>query len=130
MIQEVKAAAAEAVKDLATHEKKGVGLEERRKHTNAKAKKLKKSMQEVSNLIFQHELFVHKISQDEHAKREAIRSIEDNAEKIENQRKKAEDLEAELDKEESVLEGIQDSLKGNENSRAIIFLYSCISTIR
>ena len=35
------------MKDLATHEKQEVGLEEKRKHVNAKAKKLKKSLQEV-----------------------------------------------------------------------------------
>ena len=46
-IQEVKSAAAEAVKELAVHEKQRVGLEERRKHANGKAKKLKKSIQEV-----------------------------------------------------------------------------------
>ena len=45
--QEVKAAAAEAVKDLAVHEKQAVGLEEKRKHATGKAKKLKKSLHEV-----------------------------------------------------------------------------------
>ena len=47
-IQEVKAAAAEAVKDLAAHEKQQVGLEERSKHVKSKAKKLKKSVEEVN----------------------------------------------------------------------------------
>ena len=46
--QEVKAAAAEAVKDLAAHEKQQAGLEERSKHAKSKAKKLKKSLQDVS----------------------------------------------------------------------------------
>ena len=46
-MQEVKAAAAEATKDLAAHEKRQVGLDERRKHASSKAKKLKKSLQEV-----------------------------------------------------------------------------------
>ena len=46
--QEVKEAAAEALKDLTFHEKKQVGLEERRKHANTKVKKLKKSLQDVS----------------------------------------------------------------------------------
>lgn len=46
-IQEVKAAAAEAVKDLAVHEKEQVGLEERSKHAKSKSKKLKKSVQDV-----------------------------------------------------------------------------------
>ena len=43
----MQAAAAEAVKDLAVHEKQEVGLEERRKHASSKAKKLKKSLQDV-----------------------------------------------------------------------------------
>jgi hypothetical protein len=51
-VQEVKAAAAEAVKDLAVHEKQQVGLEERSKHAKSKAKKLKKSLQDVSCFYF------------------------------------------------------------------------------
>lgn len=47
LIQEVKAAAAEALKEMATYEKQEVGLEEKRKHANSKAKKLKKSLQDV-----------------------------------------------------------------------------------
>jgi len=50
-LQEVKAAAAEAVKDLAVHEKQQVGLEERSKHAKNKAKKLKKSVQDVSYFL-------------------------------------------------------------------------------
>jgi structural maintenance of chromosome 4 len=46
-MQEVKAAAAEALKEMAAYEKQEVGLEEKRKHTNSKAKKLKKSLQDV-----------------------------------------------------------------------------------
>lgn len=46
----MKAAAAEATKDLALHEKKQVGLEERSKHAKSKAKKLKKSVQDVSRV--------------------------------------------------------------------------------
>jgi structural maintenance of chromosome 4 len=38
IVQEVKAAAAEAVKDLAAHEKQQVGLEEQSKHAKSKAK--------------------------------------------------------------------------------------------
>ena len=49
--EEVKAAAIEASKDLAVHEKQQVNLEERKKHANTKAKKLKKSLQEVSLLL-------------------------------------------------------------------------------
>ena len=47
-IQEVKAAAAEALKEMGAYEKQEVGLEEKCKHTNSKAKKLKKSFQDVS----------------------------------------------------------------------------------
>ena len=47
-IQEVKAAAAEALKEMAAYEKQEVGLEEKRKHANSKAKKLKKSLQDVN----------------------------------------------------------------------------------
>lgn len=49
-MQEVKAAAAEALKEMATYEKQEVGLEEKRKHANSKAKKLKKSLQDVRRL--------------------------------------------------------------------------------
>jgi structural maintenance of chromosome 4 len=49
-MQEVKAAAAEALKEMAAYEKQEVGLEEKRKHTNSKAKKLKKSLQDVKRL--------------------------------------------------------------------------------
>lgn len=49
-MQEVKAAAAEALKEMAAYEKQEVGLEEKRKHSNSKAKKLKKSLQDVSRL--------------------------------------------------------------------------------
>ena len=47
VIQEVKAAAAEALKEMAAYEKQEVGLEEKRKHANTKAKKLKKMLQDV-----------------------------------------------------------------------------------
>jgi hypothetical protein len=46
-VQEVKAAAAEALKEMAVYEKQEVGLEEKRKHANGKAKKLKKTLQDV-----------------------------------------------------------------------------------
>jgi hypothetical protein len=35
---------------MATYEKQEVGLEEKRKHANGKAKKLKKSLQDVKGL--------------------------------------------------------------------------------
>ncbi|TDL26418.1 hypothetical protein BD410DRAFT_783474 [Rickenella mellea] len=92
--EEVKAAAAEAVKDLAVHEKQQVNLEERKKHANGKGKKLKKSVQEDSK-----------------ARDEALRFIETNSEKIEKEKKKHAEQESSLEKEEKVLEGIRDSLK-------------------
>lgn len=93
--QEVKSAAEEAVKEQTTREKQVVSLEERRKHTNTKAKKLKKSLQD-----------------DEHAQTEAQRTIKECASKMEKKRAEIEELEASLKKEEDVLEGIRDSLKG------------------
>ncbi len=51
-MQEVKAAAAEALKEMAAYEKQEVGLEEKRKHTSSKAKKLKKSLQDVKRLKY------------------------------------------------------------------------------
>ncbi|KAI0082329.1 hypothetical protein K474DRAFT_1655715 [Panus rudis PR-1116 ss-1] len=92
--EEVKAAAAEALKDLTAHEKQHVTLEERRKHTSAKAKKLKKSLQD-----------------DERARAEALRIVDDSSAKIEKEKNKAEQLEKQLADEEDVLEEIRDSLK-------------------
>ena len=48
--QEVQAAAALAVKDLAANERQEIALQERRKHADGKAKKYKKSLKEVSIL--------------------------------------------------------------------------------
>ncbi|KAH8094744.1 RecF/RecN/SMC [Cristinia sonorae] len=92
--EEVKVAAAAAIKDLQEQEKRQVGLEERRKHAKAKEKKLKKSLQE-----------------DEHARNEAVRAITDNANKMEKEKAKADEFEESLATEESVLEQIRDSLK-------------------
>ncbi|KAH9070762.1 RecF/RecN/SMC N terminal domain-containing protein [Lactarius deliciosus] len=92
--EEVKAAAAEALKEMAAYEKQEVGLEEKRKHTNSKAKKLKKSLQD-----------------DESTRSDALRSIQDNTAKMKNEKKKADQYEEELQREEKVLEGIRDSLK-------------------
>ncbi|KAG6333811.1 hypothetical protein ID866_5281 [Astraeus odoratus] len=92
--EEVKAAAEEAVKDQADHEKQAVGLEERRKHANSKAKKLKKALQD-----------------DEHAHSEAKRIIKECAAKIDKKRAEIEDLETKLKEEEDVLERIRDGLK-------------------
>ena len=52
--QEVQAAAALAVKDLAANERQEIALQERRKHADGKAKKYRKSLKEVS---FFFELF-------------------------------------------------------------------------
>ncbi|KIJ61386.1 hypothetical protein HYDPIDRAFT_70000, partial [Hydnomerulius pinastri MD-312] len=92
--EEVKTAAEEAIKDQAAHEKQAVGLEERRKHASSKAKKLKKTVQD-----------------DEHAKADAERTLEESSAKIERKRAEIEGYEASLKKEEDVLESIRDSLK-------------------
>ncbi|KAH9973203.1 RecF/RecN/SMC N terminal domain-containing protein [Lactifluus volemus] len=92
--EEVKAAATEALKEMGTYEKQEVGLEEKRKHANSKAKKLKKSLQD-----------------DENARNDALRGIQENATKMKNEKKKADQFEDELQREEKVLEGIRDSLK-------------------
>lgn len=52
--QEVQKAAAEAVKDLAAREKTQISLEEKRKHANTKAKKLKKAIHDVRLLLKLH----------------------------------------------------------------------------
>ncbi|KAF8079236.1 RecF/RecN/SMC N terminal domain-containing protein [Lyophyllum atratum] len=91
---EVKAAATEALKELARHEKEEVSLQERRKHAAGKAKKLKKSLQEDTN-----------------AKAKAIRDVQENTEKIEREKTKAEGYEANLIVEEKELESIRDSLR-------------------
>ena len=48
-VQEVRTAAEAALKELAGKEKEEVGLQERKKHATTKAKKLKKSLTDVSN---------------------------------------------------------------------------------
>jgi structural maintenance of chromosome 4 len=50
--------------------------------------------------------------QDTNAKAKAIRDIEDNSEKMEKEKTKADQYEASLVAEEKILEGIRDSLKG------------------
>ncbi|KAF8640540.1 hypothetical protein AX17_000202 [Amanita inopinata Kibby_2008] len=91
---EVQAAATEALKDLASHEKKEINLQERKKHASSKAKKLKKTLQE-----------------DTAAKANAIRTTEESMQKIEKEKAKVDAHEASLAKEEQVLETIRDSLK-------------------
>ncbi|KAI0354668.1 RecF/RecN/SMC protein [Trametes cingulata] len=90
----VKKAAAEAVKDLSAREKTQISLEEKRKHANTKAKKLKKA-----------------IHDDEHARAEADRTVEDSEAKIERKKEELENLEQDLAQAEKALEEIRDSLK-------------------
>ena len=45
--QEVQAAAALAVKDLAANERQEIAMQERKKHADGKAKKYRKSLKEV-----------------------------------------------------------------------------------
>lgn len=58
--------------------------------------------------------------QDENAKAAAIRTIEDSADKIKRKKTEVEEHEISLDKEEKVLEGIRDSLKGKIDFLKII----------
>jgi len=50
--------------------------------------------------------------QDENARSNALRAIEENTAKMKSEKKKADQYEEDLEKEEKVLEGIRDSLKG------------------
>ncbi|KAG1879662.1 RecF/RecN/SMC N terminal domain-containing protein [Suillus tomentosus] len=92
--EEVKAAAEEAVKDNAAREKQSVSLEERRKHASAKAKKLKKAL-----------------ADDEQSKKQADNAVQDSDTKVKTKKREITEHEANLEKEEKVLEGIRDSLK-------------------
>ncbi|KAH8993877.1 SMCs flexible hinge [Lactarius hatsudake] len=68
-----------------------VGLEEKHKHANSKAKKLKKLLQD-----------------DENACNDALRSIQDNTAKAKSKKRKASRYEEELQQEERALEVIRD----------------------
>jgi hypothetical protein len=107
IVQEVKAAATEAVNDLAAHEKQRVGLEEQSKHAESKAKKLKKSVQDVSCRVYTWSSIFNMPKnwwlQDENAKAAAIRTIEDISDKMEKKKVKVEEYELYLDKEEKSL---------------------------
>ncbi|KAJ8074974.1 Structural maintenance of chromosomes protein 4 [Marasmius tenuissimus] len=83
-----------AQKDLAEHEKKEVGANERRKHASGKVKKLKKSVADETNSL-----------------RTAKQTNEDSTEKIIKEKKKLQQYEVDLVKEEQALAKIQDSLK-------------------
>ncbi|TFK70065.1 hypothetical protein BDN72DRAFT_839506 [Pluteus cervinus] len=92
--EEVQAAAAAAMKELAELEKQAVSVEERAKHANGKIKKLSKSLKE-----------------DKEAKQKAVHAISDNSEKLIKQKEQVEEHEEKLDLEERALEAIRDSLK-------------------
>ncbi|KAL0952089.1 hypothetical protein HGRIS_008725 [Hohenbuehelia grisea] len=93
--EEIREAAAAALKDLAAHEKQEVGLNERRKHATSKAKKLKKSVQD-----------------DRAARTRAERLIADSAEKLEKEQEKMAAFEGDLAAEEKALEKILEGLRG------------------
>jgi structural maintenance of chromosome 4 len=50
--------------------------------------------------------------QDENARNDALRAIQENAARMKSEKKKADQFEEELQREEKALEGIRDSLKG------------------
>ncbi|KAH9012931.1 SMCs flexible hinge [Lactarius pseudohatsudake] len=79
---------------MAAYEKREVGLEERHKHANSKAEKLKRSLQE-----------------DENARNDALRSIQENTAKTKSEKRKVDQYEEELQWEERALEGIRDGLE-------------------
>ncbi|KDR85857.1 hypothetical protein GALMADRAFT_109359 [Galerina marginata CBS 339.88] len=83
-----------ATKELSGLERREVGLQEKRKHSSGRVKKLKKSVQE-----------------DTAARKTALNLIEDSGAKIKKEKTKVEEYEISLDEEEKVLEGIRDSLK-------------------
>jgi hypothetical protein len=93
--EEVKAAAAEAQRDLTVHEKEEAGLEERKKYSSTQAKKLRKALQD-----------------DRKGKKDAERAIEENAGKIKKEKASVRALEGELGREEAALEEITEGLKG------------------
>ncbi|KAI0713123.1 RecF/RecN/SMC protein [Cerioporus squamosus] len=87
LYEQVQQAAAAAVQDLAAREKEQISLEEKRKHANTKAKKLKKSIADAS------------------------RTIEESDAKMEQKKEELESLEQELAQAEKALEQIRDSLR-------------------
>ncbi|KAH9027174.1 hypothetical protein EDB85DRAFT_2291656 [Lactarius pseudohatsudake] len=80
--------------EMAAYEKREVGLEERHKHANSKAEKLKRSLQE-----------------DENARNDALRSIQENTAKTKSEKREVDQYEEELQWEERALEGIRDGLE-------------------
>jgi structural maintenance of chromosome 4 len=66
------------------------------------------------------------VLQDENARNDALRSIQENTAKVKNEKKKADQYEEELQREEKVLEGIRDSLKGIGFSYPQTIAYSLV----
>jgi hypothetical protein len=64
--------------------------------------------------------FQYPFDQDRNAVAAAARSVTDSAEKMEREKKKLEEFEASLEREEKILEGIRDSLKGSIHIRFIL----------
>ncbi|OXG87424.1 hypothetical protein C345_03199 [Cryptococcus neoformans A2-102-5] len=93
-IAEVKAMLDKLHKEAKKYEKEQVGYAEKKKHLETKMKKIKKS-----------------ITEDGHAKSEALAAIESYAENLEKNRKKVADLEEKLESEQAELEEVIDSLK-------------------
>ncbi|KAH9032484.1 SMCs flexible hinge [Lactarius pseudohatsudake] len=86
---------------MAAYKLQEVGLEEKRRHANSKAEKLKTSLQDVW----------FSASHDENARNDALRSIQDNTAKAKSEKRKADQYEEELQREERALEGIRDGLE-------------------
>lgn len=67
------------------------------------------------------------VLQDENARNDSLRSIKENTAKVKSEKKKADQYEEELQREEKVLEGIRDSLKGISSSYPQIIARSLVS---
>ncbi|KAK0434825.1 RecF/RecN/SMC N terminal domain-containing protein [Armillaria borealis] len=91
---EVQKAAAAANKDLQEHEKREIGLKERRKHASTKLKKVTKT-----------------ITEETAAKTTASRAIEESSQKMKKEKSNVEKYEVSLLEEEKVLESITEGLK-------------------
>jgi hypothetical protein len=70
------------------------------------------------------------VLQDENTRNDALRSIQENTAKMKNEKKKADQYEDELQREEKVLEGIRDSLKGIGFSYPQTIAHSLVLQIR
>jgi len=70
------------------------------------------------------------VLQDENARNDALRSIQENTAKVKSEKKKADQYEEELQREEKVLEGIRDSLKGNRSPYPQTITRSLVLQIR